>query len=333
VTATRMRLGLMLPIGAGAFGEGVPVRWADLREMALTAEALGIDTLFLPDHLLFRKSSPGNAMQVNMVEGKTRGIWESWTILAALAEATRRIHLGPLVACTGFRNPAILAKMADTLDEVSDGRLVLGLGAGWHEPEYDAFGIPYDHRVGRFEEALAIIVPLLREGRVDFQGRYYQARDCVLAPRGPRPGGPPILIGAQRPRMLALAARYADRYDADYHLAAGDVTGPFDALKRACSDVGRDPSTIMRTAGTRVALTRPDEPRPGVSGAATAPGTAVFELGGMRQMARVGTSDELLAHVRTFETVGVQHLTLSLVHPPGPKGVEMLAPVIEGLRR
>ena len=127
------------------------------------------------------------------------------------------------MACTGFRNPAILAKMADTLDEVSDGRVVLGLGAGWHEPEYDAFGIPYDHRVGRFEEALAIIVPLLREGRVDFQGQYYQARDCVLAPRGPRRRGPPILIGAQRPRMLALAARYADLYDADYHLVASDV--------------------------------------------------------------------------------------------------------------
>jgi alkanesulfonate monooxygenase SsuD/methylene tetrahydromethanopterin reductase-like flavin-dependent oxidoreductase (luciferase family) len=334
VTRTdRMRLGVMLPIGAGALGDGRPVRWADLREMARTAETVGVDTLFLPDHLLFRKSPPDNLMQVNMLEGKIRGIWESWTILAALAEATSRIDLGPLVACTGFRNPAILAKMADTLDEVSDGRLVLGLGAGWHEPEYHAFGIPYDHRVGRFEEALAIIVPLLREGRVDFQGRYYQARDCVLDPRGPRPGGPPILIGAQRPRMLALAARYADRYDADYHLAAVDVGSQFQALDGACAAVGRDPAAIMRTAGTRVALTRPGEPTPGLPGANTPPGIAAFELGGMRQMARVGTADELLEHVRTFEAAGVQHLTLSLVHPPGPKGIEMLASVVEGLRR
>jgi alkanesulfonate monooxygenase SsuD/methylene tetrahydromethanopterin reductase-like flavin-dependent oxidoreductase (luciferase family) len=333
VTGTdRMRLGLMLPIGAGALGEGRPVRWTDLREMARTAEAVGVDTLFLPDHLLFRKSPPDNAMQVNMPEGKTRGIWELWTILAALAEATSRIHLGPLVACTGFRNPAILAKMAHTLDEVSGGRVVLGLGAGWHEPEYQAFGIPYDHRVGRFEEALAIIVPLLREGHVDFEGQYYQARDCVLAPRGPRPGGPPILIGAQRPRMLALAARYADRYDADYHLAASGVTPCFAALDRACAEVGRDPRSLARTAGTRVAIERPGEPRPGVAGVAVAPGTAAFDLGGMRQMARVGTPDELLTHIRTFKAVGVQHLTLSLVHPPGPKGIEMLAPVIEGLR-
>jgi alkanesulfonate monooxygenase SsuD/methylene tetrahydromethanopterin reductase-like flavin-dependent oxidoreductase (luciferase family) len=187
--------------------------------------------------------------------------------------------------------------------------------------------------VGRFEEALAIIVPLLREGHVDFQGKYYQVRDCVLAPRGPRPGGPPILIGAQRPRMLALAARYAHRYDADYHLVASDVGSRFEALDRACAEGGRDPRSIMRTAGTRVALTQPGEPRPGVPGVSTPPGIAAFDLGGMRQMARVGTPDELLAHVRTFQAAGVQHLTLSLVHPPGPKGIEMLAPVVEGLRR
>jgi alkanesulfonate monooxygenase SsuD/methylene tetrahydromethanopterin reductase-like flavin-dependent oxidoreductase (luciferase family) len=100
--------------------------------------------------------------------------------------------------------------MAVTLDEVSGGRFILGIGAGWNEPEFRAFGLPFDRRVDRFEEALQIIVPLLREGRVDFQGRYYSARDCELAPRGPRSGGPPVVIGAQQPRMLRLAARYAD---------------------------------------------------------------------------------------------------------------------------
>ena len=134
---------------------------------------------------------------------------------------TSRIELGPFVACNSFRNPALLAKMAVTLDEVSDGRLVLGIGAGWHEPEYHAFGYPYDHRVGRFEEALQIIAPLLREGRVDFEGRYCQARDCEIAPRGTPAGWPPILIGAQRPRMMRLAARFADIYDTDFHLEAG----------------------------------------------------------------------------------------------------------------
>jgi alkanesulfonate monooxygenase SsuD/methylene tetrahydromethanopterin reductase-like flavin-dependent oxidoreductase (luciferase family) len=328
-----MKLGLMLPLGAGALGEGKPLRWADLREMARTAEDVGIDTLYVPDHLLFRKSPPDNLVQVTMAEGKTRGIWEAFTCLAGLAEATSRIHLGPLVACTGFRNPAVLAKIAETIDEISDGRFVLGLGAGWHEPEYDAFGLPYDHRVARFEEALQIIVPLLREGRVDFQGQYYQARNCVVEPRGPRAGRLPVLIGAQRPRMLALAARYANLYDADYHLAAKDVTSHFAAFDRACAEVGRDPATVEHTAGARIALLKPGEPSPGLPGVTTPPGVAAFELGGMRQQARTGTAQEILEHARTFEAVGVRRLTFSLVHPPGPKGIEGLAPVAEGLRR
>ena len=105
-------------------------------------------------------------------------------MLAALAEATRRVEIGTLVVCNSFRNPAILAKMAATLDEVSHGRLILGVGAGWNEPEYQAFGVPFDHRVDRFEEALQIIKPLLREGHVDFSGRYYQAPNCDNVPRG-----------------------------------------------------------------------------------------------------------------------------------------------------
>jgi alkanesulfonate monooxygenase SsuD/methylene tetrahydromethanopterin reductase-like flavin-dependent oxidoreductase (luciferase family) len=133
--------------------------------------------------------------------------------------------------------------------------------------------------------------------------------------------------------MLALAARYADIYDADYHLDAGAVAAPFEALGRACADAGRDPATITRTAGTRVALTTSGALRPGLPGVPAPPGAAVFELGGMRQMARVGTAAELLEHARTFEAVGVRQLTLSLVHPPGPKGIEMLAPIVEGLRR
>ncbi len=315
-----MRLGLMLPIGVGALGDGQPVPWRVLREMARTAEAVGFQELMVPDHLLFRRSPPGSDQPVAMAEGVTRGVWEVWTILSALAEATSRIHLGPLVACTGFRNPALLAKMAATLDEVSGGRLVLGLGAGWHEPEYEAFGFPFDHRVGRFEEALQIIVPLLREGRVDFRGQYYEARDCELLPRGPRPTGPPILIGAQRPRMLRLVARYADRHDADFHLAADALKDRFAALEAACRETGRDPRTIIRCAATRVAL--------GEGG-----GIAEYDLGGMRMQARRGTSEELLAHLRSFADAGVEHLTCTLLEPPGARGIERFGPLIEALRR
>ena len=116
-------------------------------------------SFWLPDHLLFR--FPRSIQQ---------GAWDAWSLLAALAATTRTIEIGPLVACTSFRNPALIAKMADTIDEISGGRLILGLGAGWHEPEYAAFGFPYDHRVSRFDEALQIITALLRTGHVDFQG-------------------------------------------------------------------------------------------------------------------------------------------------------------------
>jgi alkanesulfonate monooxygenase SsuD/methylene tetrahydromethanopterin reductase-like flavin-dependent oxidoreductase (luciferase family) len=329
-----MRLGVMLPIGSGAFGDGQPIRWRDLREYARTAEAVGFDTLLVPDHLLFRRSPPTNALQVAMEPGRTRGIWEAWTLLSALAEATGRIRLGPLVACTAFRNPALLAKMADTLDEISDGRLILGLGAGWHEPEYEAFGYPYDHRVGRFEEALRIIVPLLRKGRVDFEGQYYRARACELLPRGPRPGGPPILIGAQGPRMLGLAAQHADIYDADYQLTPEAVTERMGALDAACAAVGRDPRAVRRWAGTRVAIVASDgRPDPGSAQVGPARGpVADYEVGGMRMTVRRGRLEEIEAHLGALRATGIEHLTLSLVHPPGLRGLERIAPVLQARR-
>src|SRR5215468_8708681 len=147
-----------------------------IRAIAQQAETDGFDSIWLADHLLYR--NPGEP---------TRGIWECWTMLAALAEATQRVEIGTLVLCNSFRHPALLAKMATTADEVSGGRLILGVGAGWNEPEYQALGLPFDHRVDRLEEALQILGPLLREGRVDFAGKYYHARDCAIAPRGPRP--------------------------------------------------------------------------------------------------------------------------------------------------
>jgi alkanesulfonate monooxygenase SsuD/methylene tetrahydromethanopterin reductase-like flavin-dependent oxidoreductase (luciferase family) len=316
-----MKLGLTLPLGVGALGDGQPVRWAQIREIARLAEAVGFDSLMAPDHLLFRKSPPGDTMMVNMPEGRTRGVWEGWTILSAVAEATSRIHLGPLVACSSFRNPALLAKMADTLDEISEGRLILALGAGWHQPEYTAFGYPYDHRVSRFEEALQVIVPLLRDGRVDFQGRYYQARDCELQPRGPRRTGPPIVIGAQGPRMLRLVARWADRYDGDYQLSAESLGAKFAALDAACREVGRDPGRMARGAGTRIAF-------------GDGPGGAVeYEFGGMRMNVRRDTVEAILTNLRGFAAAGVEHLTCNVVDPPGLRGLERFAPLIEALRR
>ncbi len=237
-----LKVGINLPTTEGALSGKTP-KWADLLAFAERAEVLGFDSLWVPDHLLLRW------------QGQTRGIWECWSLLAALAAVTHRMELGSLVACTTFRSPALLAKMADTVDEISGGRLIVGLGAGWDGPEGRAFDMKSDHRVDRFEEALQIIVPLLRTGRVDFEGKYYQVQGCELRPRGPRPNGPPILIGAKGPRMLRLAATYADLWNAE-----GPMRGPEEIIPlraagdAACAAVGRDPATLGRSASVVVNL-------------------------------------------------------------------------------
>ena len=138
--------------------------------------------------------------------------------------------------------------MATAANEVSSGRLILGIGAGWNEPEYQAFGLPFDHRAARFDEAMQIITPLLRDGYVDFDGQYYQARDCQDLPRGPRPAGPPLLIGSEGPRMHALTARYADLWNTGYMGQPETMTARFAAIEQACRQVGRDPATLGVTA-------------------------------------------------------------------------------------
>jgi probable F420-dependent oxidoreductase len=213
--------------------------------MALRLEAAAFDSIWLYDHLLYRWPGRG-----------TDGIWECWTLLSAFAEATQRVELGTLVLCVPFRNPALTAKMAATLDEVSDGRLTLGLGAGWHQPEFDAFGVPFDHRASRFEEAIAIIKPLLQQGRVDFKGRYYSAQNCELIPTGPRPKGPPLLLAGSGPRMLDIVARHADVWNTAWHDMPQSVRTPLDTIRAACEKVGRDPATLEVSAS--VALAYPD---------------------------------------------------------------------------
>jgi alkanesulfonate monooxygenase SsuD/methylene tetrahydromethanopterin reductase-like flavin-dependent oxidoreductase (luciferase family) len=234
----RLKVGLFLPLDEAGM-HGTTPRWSDLRAMAHLAEQVGFDSLWLPDHLLYRfAGSPPT------------GQWECLTMLAALAAVTEQIQLGTLVVSTSFREPAILAKIIDAVDEISHGRVVLGLGAGYHKPEYDAFGFPYDHRASRFEEALTIVAGLLRTGSMDFSGRYYQVKDCVLRPRGPRVSGPPIIIGTQGERMLRVTARLADGWNAWLAFEARPferLPGLLSNLMAACEAVGRDPATLRRS--------------------------------------------------------------------------------------
>jgi probable F420-dependent oxidoreductase len=276
--------------------------YTELKAMAQTAEAGGLDSIWVFDHLLFRYQ-PEN----------TVGIWECWTLLCALAEATESVELGTLVLCNPFRNPALLAKMAHTLDEISDGRLILGIGAGWHEPEFDAFGFPFDHRVGRLEEALQILQPLLKGKTVDFEGEYYQAKNCVVTPAGPRPDGIPLLMGAFGPRMLRLTAEYADMWNTVWH---GDVAGTTERVaqvKAACEKAGRDPATLTITAGLSVAY--PD-------------------LGDARPFAREplgGSAAEVAAAFAAYEAAGISHLIVQAT-PTGPESLARLLEAVAAYR-
>lgn len=239
-----MKIGVVLPLGDDET-TGRPITYAAVRGLARQAEAEGLDSVWVFDHLIFRFGT-----------APASGTWEGWTVLSAVADATQRVELGTLVLCTAFRNPAVLAKMASTLDEISGGRLILGLGAGWHEPEFAAFGIPFDHRVARFGEAIRIIAPLLRTGKVDFVGEYYAAREAELIPPDPRPGGPPILVAAEGPRMLRLTAEFADLWNTAWlgQPGASPLAARREALDAACAEVGRDPATLGTTVGVIVAF-------------------------------------------------------------------------------
>ena len=235
-----MRVGLCIPIGERG-PQRVAFRYREMRELAQAAESGGLDSIWVADHLFHRTDT-----------GFERGVWESMSMLAALAEATERVELGPLVLCTPFRNPGMIAWAANSLDEVSDGRFVLGLGAGWHQPEFDAFGFEFGRRVSVFADALEVIAPLLRDGHVDYQGRF-SSGEATLHPRGPRPKGPPILVAGSGPRMLGLAARFADRWNSVwYGLPTDEFRDERRRLEEACAAIGRDTATIEVSVGIQV---------------------------------------------------------------------------------
>ncbi len=245
-----MRVGICLPIGERG-PDRVAKSYREMRDMAVAADQNGADSIWVADHIFY------------VPEGDDRGpvgIWESMTILSGLAEATQRAELGPLVMCTPFRNPGLIAWMANTLDEISGGRFVMGLGAGWHQPEFDAFRFNFERRVSVFADSLEVIVPLLREGRVDFDGEFAGGH-AELRPRGPRSSGPPILIAGTKPRMMGLTARWADRWNSVwYGMPTDEFRDERSDLVAACEAIGRDPASIEVSAGLAVVdQEKPDE--------------------------------------------------------------------------
>jgi alkanesulfonate monooxygenase SsuD/methylene tetrahydromethanopterin reductase-like flavin-dependent oxidoreductase (luciferase family) len=314
-----LKIGVLVP--QSGIGERF-TRWSEAKAFGQRAEELGFDSLWLIDHLLIRQ---GRLARQEGAEGSpeldalpTVGVWDCWSWLAGLAASTSRVELGQVVTCSGYRNPPLLAKMADTVDEISGGRLILGIGAGDYEDEHRSFGYEFDGRVGRFEEALQIIHPLLRDGQVDFVGQHYSARECELRPRGPRRTGPPILIGAiaGRPRMLRLMTQYADIWNAWFafsNSSPSEIPPLREAVDAACAKHGRDPRTLERSVTIAVAAPGRRMPYPNA-------------------VPLSGTPEEIAEAFKAFAREGITHIQIWLA-PMRVETLEWLAPALELARK
>lgn len=229
----------------GLFMSQAAKPWTQVRDEFALADELGFDHAWLVDHLLDTDGPP------------ELPCLEAWTLLAAIAASTSRVRLGVLVSSNTFRSPALLAKEAVTVDHVSGGRLILGIGTGWHEDEHRRYGFDLPdapERVARLEEAVELVVRLQEEPRLSYEGRYYSTDDAVFEPRPVQRPHIPMLIAAHRPRMIRIAARWADQWDTFPELAGTATDGVTTSvgermamLDAACADVGRDPGTIRRS--------------------------------------------------------------------------------------
>jgi len=286
--------GTSIPVAEPKAGANFP-HFADQLAVSRMAADAGFEALWFADHFSF-ESDTG-----------LRGSWDVWTLMAAIAAQVPTVQIGPMVACTAYRNPGVIAKMTEMIEDISGGRFILGLGAGWNKPEYDQFGIRMEPRVSQFEEALTIIHGLLREGRADFQGKYYQANNAVNLPRGPRPEGPPILIGSTGDRMLGLLVRYGDAWNVGWGGDTEALKAKVAKLDAACTTAGRDPKTIVRTVSV------------GFAGEVFAGDPAtVFS----------GTPEEAVALLRELEGLGFRHL-IARFEPFSHGRVEDFALIIE----
>lgn len=299
--ASTFEIGAVIPIiqsGPDRFAPG----WSEVRDQARRAEEIGFDTIWTPDELLWQTE-----------DGPPRGAWDGVSMAGAVAAVTSRAKVGTWVMSALHRNPGIIAKTAETLDEISGGRFVFGIGAGHEWPgQARAFGLPEDKIFARFEEALEIIVPLIREGRANFEGAFHAARDLIQAPRGPRPGSMPLMLGGNGPKGQRLAVRYADIYSCyiEERASAEEVAPRIASVEAICAEVGRDPTSIGRSVGV---WARPLEPA------------------GARPSSVSGSAEQIADTLRTFRDVGFTQV--ELMYLPGTiEALEALAPVVEALR-
>ena len=300
-----MKIGVQLP----------EVEWEvpfpELIKMAQEAEAVGFDSVWYGDHLIY-----------DLAVG-ARGPWEAWTTLAAIAQATTTIELGPLVASTSFHAPTMLAKQAATVDAISQGRLIVGLGAGWSQREYDAFGFAYDKRVSRFEEAFTIIRTLLADGEIDYHGTFYDAEQCVLHPRSPRPGGPPLMVGSIGDRMLDITLPHVDSWNmwwSQYGNTAAGFAHEKSRVDQLIQAAGRSINDVEATAAVHIRL-------------ADGKGRLMGDYVGDADIKPLtGSPDELGSQLQEFESAGAAHIQLC-VDPITRDSINWLGNVLSAFHR
>jgi probable F420-dependent oxidoreductase len=306
-----MRFGLALPHYDFSGPDAGPVTFERLRDVAQHAERLGFSSVWVSDHFFLRLTRYGGGPEVH-------GSAEPLVSLAGLAMVTERVRLGTLVLCSAFRHPGIVAKMATAVDLLSGGRLDLGIGAGWYQEEYDAFGYPFGSVGERFEvleETFDVLGLLFGEGPASFQGKHFRLDGAYNRP-APE-ARPPMWLGAKGgPRALRLAARHADGWNTVWRWTAADYAERVDEARRICEQVGRDPASLRRSVGlyALVGEDRADLASRYAAMQRWAP-DGVIDAVSLEEWATgalVGTPEEVRGTVAQFEELGVEELIVSL---------------------
>jgi F420-dependent oxidoreductase-like protein len=299
------------------FGVYLPqtnVDFDTVEKVTLECERLGFDSAWLSDHLI-ALGSPEDS------------ILECWTTLSALASATRRIRLGTLVLCNSFRHPSVLAKMAATLDYISDGRLDFGIGAGWFRPEYEAYGIPFPKasvRIAQLMESLEIVKRMWTEEKATFQGRHYGVKEAVCSPKPVQKPHPPVWVGVMigRRKMFDIVARYADGWTISslYLPTPAEYGAQLEALEKYCTAQGRSLEGIRKALGVGCVIAE-DEEKLGKKLERFKPGKVSVDVYQTVQPRLVGTPDELVGKFREYIDAGATHF---LINFPDVTDVETL---------
>lgn len=307
-----MRIGLINQLHGRPGGVVPAPSWESIRSRASIAEAVGFDSFVFEDALLYRS------------EESTDGVWESVSIAAAVAAVTTRIRLGQSVVNSPYRSPAMMAKIADTLDEISGGRFVLGIGAGnTPDSDYAAFGFPTDKRYSRFAEAIQIIHGLLKNGAIDFDGEFHTAKQCELVLRGPSEAGPPICIAAGGPKMLQLVAKYADGWnwwgsDETIEQREDRLAPIVQTLEQACESQQRDPGTLERSFDLYTVVPE------GLGG----PGSDLADLSMKHPV--TGSTQQIAEHILSIGELGFDEVRCD-VYPKTGAALEAMKPVVEAV--